>query len=275
MTGLARAERAALCDLLAALGADEPTLCEGWLTRDLAAHLVLREGRLDATPGIVVPAWAGWTKRVQDSLASGDFRRLVYRLRNGPPLWSPFRLPGVDEVANGIELFVHHEDVRRAQPEWRPRALPPDVEQLLWRRACRMASLVFRSAHCGVELVRETPGERRLVRAPRPGQHTVTLRGAASELLMYLYGRRDHALLDVSGGVLPYPGCVSARTTTQHRPSPGSRSAWTDGAPPSPVTMPSTKATLSPHTICRSLSTSAWNGQLAARIARSLSPSQG
>ena len=41
-------ERAALCDTLAAVGAEAPTLCEGWLTADLAAHLLAREKRPDA-----------------------------------------------------------------------------------------------------------------------------------------------------------------------------------------------------------------------------------
>lgn len=199
MTGLARPERAALCDLLDDLGADEPTLCEGWRTRDLAAHLVLREARLDATAGIVVPPLAGWMKRVQDSLASGDFRRLVYRLRTGPPVWSPFRLPGVGEAANGIEFFVHHEDVRRAQPGWEPRVLAADVDAQLWRRVRRMSGFSYRSAGCGVQLVRADTGERHLARAARDGQETVTLHGPASELLMYLFGRRDHARVDVTG----------------------------------------------------------------------------
>src|SRR5882762_622635 len=36
-------ERRELCDLFLELGPDAPTLCEGWTTLDLAAHLVLRE----------------------------------------------------------------------------------------------------------------------------------------------------------------------------------------------------------------------------------------
>ncbi|MCW2608081.1 MAG: hypothetical protein JWO60_2774, partial [Frankiales bacterium] len=40
---VAAAERAALLDLLAASGPDAPTLCPGWTTHDLAAHLVVRE----------------------------------------------------------------------------------------------------------------------------------------------------------------------------------------------------------------------------------------
>ena len=44
----ARDERIALCDLLDETGPEAPTLCEGWRTLDLAAHLVLREHRPDA-----------------------------------------------------------------------------------------------------------------------------------------------------------------------------------------------------------------------------------
>jgi len=35
-------ERAALCDTLEQYGPDAPTLCTGWMTLDLAAHLVAR-----------------------------------------------------------------------------------------------------------------------------------------------------------------------------------------------------------------------------------------
>ena len=48
MTSVAATERADLCDLFRAVGPDAPTLCEGWTTRDLAAHLVVRERRPDA-----------------------------------------------------------------------------------------------------------------------------------------------------------------------------------------------------------------------------------
>src|SRR5439155_20488720 len=57
--GVARDERSALCDLFAEVGPDAPTLCGGWLTRDLAAHLVIRERRPDAAAGIVIKPLAG------------------------------------------------------------------------------------------------------------------------------------------------------------------------------------------------------------------------
>src|SRR4051794_10763313 len=112
MTGFARTERQALCDTLDAIGPDAPTLDEGWTARDLAAHLVLRESRPDASLGIVLAPFAGWTDRVQRGIAAGDWPALVQRLRSGPPHWSPYSLPGVDERVNLVELVVHHEDVR-------------------------------------------------------------------------------------------------------------------------------------------------------------------
>lgn len=49
------AERAQLCDLLDELGPDAPTLLEPWMTRDLAAHLALRDLDRLAGPGLVLP----------------------------------------------------------------------------------------------------------------------------------------------------------------------------------------------------------------------------
>ena len=48
-------ERAEMCDLFASVGPDAPTLCEGWNTSDLLAHLLVRERRPDAAAGIAVP----------------------------------------------------------------------------------------------------------------------------------------------------------------------------------------------------------------------------
>ena len=48
-------ERQQLCELFVELGPDAPTLLEPWTTRDLAAHLVLREHDYLAAPGLVLP----------------------------------------------------------------------------------------------------------------------------------------------------------------------------------------------------------------------------
>ena len=100
----------------------QPTLCGDWTTRDLAAHLVVRERRLDAAPGITIPFLAGYTDRVQHQVAaSTDWDELLDKIASGPPILSPFKL--LDPVANMDEMFIHHEDVRRAQSDGQPRKL--------------------------------------------------------------------------------------------------------------------------------------------------------
>lgn len=195
MPSIARDERAALADLLSALGPDAPTLCEGWDTRDLAAHLVVREGRMDAAPGLVLRPLAGHLDHVTRSYAAKPYDELVARVRKGPPALSPFRLPRVDPLLNTTEFFVHHEDVRRAQPGWAPRPLPAAVENALWRAVRARGPIAFRRTECGVVLQR-SGGESFVARS---GEPAVTLTGEAQELLLYLFGRRDHARVSVSG----------------------------------------------------------------------------
>src|SRR5215467_13402937 len=114
MMKYARDERLALCALLDKTGPRAPTLCAGWTTGDLAAHLVLRERRPDAGLGILGGPFAGYTRRAQRRLADRmPYPQLVEAIRNGPPLFSVFAIPGADELGNVIEYFVHHEDVRR------------------------------------------------------------------------------------------------------------------------------------------------------------------
>ena len=48
-------ERAQLSDLLDELGPEAPTLLAPWTTRDLAAHLVLREHDSRPAPGLSCP----------------------------------------------------------------------------------------------------------------------------------------------------------------------------------------------------------------------------
>ncbi len=63
-------ERKLLADLFDELGPDAPTLLEPWTTRDLAAHLVLREHDYLAAPGLVLPgAWGRFAERRRTALA--------------------------------------------------------------------------------------------------------------------------------------------------------------------------------------------------------------
>lgn len=200
---LARAERSALCDLLDELGPDAPTLCEGWQTRDLAAHLVVRERRPDAAVGIVAKPLARWTDRVQADAARRPYPELVTDVRQGPGTLSFFALPGVDSMANTMEYFVHHEDVRRAQPGWQPRELPPEVRAEVWTKLLQNSRMLFRSSPVPVVLQPTDLADFELTRPPRG---SVVVRGPVAELVMHAYGRK--AVVDVA--VLGEPADVAA-----------------------------------------------------------------
>lgn len=193
----AAAERAALSDLLGHLGPDATTLCEGWTTADLAAHLVLREHRPDAAGGILIKGLAGYTASVQDKIKkSRSWPALVDTVRTGPPLWSPYRLPGVDGLVNHLELFVHHEDVRRAQPGWEPRELPAAQQEEIWKRVAGGARLMLRRSP--VPIVLRHPDGRTAGAAAGPGPR-VTVTGPPAELLLFAFGRQDHARVSYEG----------------------------------------------------------------------------
>ena len=197
--GVAQAERLALCDLLDKLGPEAPTLCEGWATRDLAAHLVARDTRPDAVPGLLIPGLlASWTQRLErrtrDTVGYDD---LVGRLRTGPPLLGPFGLPYLRETANIHEYYVHHEDVRRPNGGG-PRNLAPELSDALWRRLRLLSPFLLRRLRgVGVTLERTDRGGDEI--AALGGDSAVRLTGTAGELFLYLFNRRRPAAVAVDG----------------------------------------------------------------------------
>ena len=196
VTSLARAERAALLDLLAALGPDAPTLCEGWTTHDLAAHLVVRERRPHAVPGLVVPALHGVTAALERRMRRTSYDDLLAALRSGPPAWSPLGLPDpLYDPANLHEFYVHHEDVRRLV-EPGPRRETPGLDDALWQRLRLLAPVFTRRAGAlGLTLI--TP-DARSMRARR-GSDEVVVRGTTRELFLWVWGRRGVAEVQVEG----------------------------------------------------------------------------
>jgi uncharacterized protein (TIGR03085 family) len=196
-----REERLALCALLDKTGPDAPTLCEGWTTGDLAAHLVLRERRPDAAAGVIGGPLAGYTARVQQRIrARTPFPDLVRSIRSGPPRLSVMGLPGVDERANAVEFFVHHEDVRRGAPGWEPRPISDGESDLLWQRL-RLAKFMLRRAPVGVELAREDAGaDGRAYRiTAKNATPVVTVIGSPAELTMWVMGRTGAARVRFDG----------------------------------------------------------------------------
>ncbi|RZS82883.1 uncharacterized protein (TIGR03085 family) [Motilibacter rhizosphaerae] len=199
-TSYAPAERAALADTLAGLDPAAPTLCPPWRARDLAAHVVLREHRPDAALGIAVRPLAGHTQRVQDGIAAGDYAALVDRVRRGPAPWWPTRIPQLREAADLVELVIHHEDLRRAQPGWEPRELPAGVEDALWARVPGLAKRLGRRAPATVALRRSGSPD---VVEVGSGERRVVVEAAPVELLLLAFGRGRAARLVVEPADTP------------------------------------------------------------------------
>lgn len=173
------------------VGPDAPTLCEGWTTRDLAAHLVIREYRLDAAPGIMIPFFASHTAKVQNQVTEqNDWDELVAKISAGPPVYSPLKL--LDPVANVAEMFIHHEDVRRAQPGWQPRPLEPGLSTTLRRTLPLMARLTL--AKVPGRMALRTPDGKTVLTAGQGPAVTVT--GAPEELLLFSVGRQARVEFD-------------------------------------------------------------------------------
>jgi uncharacterized protein (TIGR03085 family) len=188
---VAQRERAALVETMRDVGPDAPTLCEGWKTRDLAAHLVIREYRLDAAPGILIPFFASHTAKVQNDVAEQtDWDQLLDKVASGPPVYSPLKL--LDPVANIGEMFIHHEDVRRAQPSWTPRELEPALANSLRRTLPLMARMTLGKAPGRVAL--RTPEGKTVLTAGHGPAVTVT--GAPEELLLFSVGRAAQVEFD-------------------------------------------------------------------------------
>ncbi|MEV6630612.1 TIGR03085 family metal-binding protein [Actinoplanes sp. NPDC051470] len=185
MTSFARLERARLADLLLEAGPDAPTLCAGWTTRDLAAHLVIRERRPDAGLGIIAPPLAGHGEHVRKQKAAQPYEKVVAEVRR-PPWWSPLSNPLTHELVNHGEFFVHHEDVRRGGASWEPRDLDDDERRALWRLARFGSRLALRKLHIPVVVRSPGLGEVTIGAGPSPA----VLEAEPGEFVLFFFGRQ-------------------------------------------------------------------------------------
>ncbi len=198
MTDYSRVERLALCDLFDELGPDQPTLCDGWTTYDLAVHLYVRESDPMAGPGIMISALADTTeKRMERAKAKYGFAGVVNKVRNGPPRASIYGLPLIGHQLNTTEYLVHHEDVRRAQPDFTVRTLPGEQQAGLWKGLKVAGRTMTRKASVGIVLQRPT-GQSIVAKQPVNGR-SVTVIGEAAELILFCFGRQQVADVQLEG----------------------------------------------------------------------------
>jgi uncharacterized protein (TIGR03085 family) len=192
--------REVLAETLLAAGPDAPTLCRGWRTRDLAAHLYLRERKAAVGLGLIIKSLSKASDKATAKLAAkvktaDEYAALVNTFRGGPPALSPMNIKALDESSNLIEYFVHTEDIRRAVNRWAPRALDQAYSDALWDELIKRAAILYRGVDLGIVLVRPSGPRHVAKRAPV----SVAIVGEPGELLMHAHGRTRHALVTFEG----------------------------------------------------------------------------
>lgn len=192
-------ERKALVDTFRAAGPAADTLCTGWTTRHLLAHLVQRENHPFANVADQVSRRAPGQEKHLGKLAStaataGGYEALIARFAAGPHRWSPMSWAG--EQLNLLEFVIHHEDVRRGGTSTPPaRRMPIQENRVIFQRLVTLARFTYRGAP--VEVTLATPeGNRHVV---KKGSGQVELRGAPIELCLYLSGRQRAADVELNG----------------------------------------------------------------------------
>lgn len=191
------AQRNQLAHLFLELGPDAPTLCEGWETKDLAAHLWIRENRLDAASGMFIPQLESRLEDLTEQTLDRDFEDVVNSWAAGPPRWlKPF-----DAKMNTMENFIHHEDVRRANGMTDPQPLSQAAQKQLYSSLKMIAPLSLKKSKSPVVL--HPRGFDRIVAADkrgvaRNGSDVVRVSGEVGELLIWVSGR-DVADITING----------------------------------------------------------------------------
>jgi len=186
-------ERGALCETLDAVGPEGPTLCEGWLAADVAAHLVIFDRRPDGAPGIGIGGVFGrHTLKLMERFKDRGFDWMVDKLRGGPPRVHGLWPLGAVSV---FENWAHHEDVRRGAGS-APRPEDSEIDDMLWKLTGMVGRLVVRRVKgTGIEIV-DGYGRRKLLSKSEP---RVTVTGPTGEVALYLLGRKDAAEVALSG----------------------------------------------------------------------------
>ncbi|WP_081710153.1 TIGR03085 family metal-binding protein [Arthrobacter sp. 35W] len=192
-------ERAALVESFRRADPEGPTLCTGWNTRRLLAHLVQREHTplLRAADALRRPQ-PGTERHLSVICGRAEspagYEALLQRFAGGTSWANPFTWLG--DAAQVVEYTIHHEDLRRGGTgAAEPRDLPEGQLKALWSAVPFLARRAFRKSPVGVVLV--VPGGGRL--AAHRGEDTVVVTGPVVELVLASSGRRRAALVDVDG----------------------------------------------------------------------------
>jgi uncharacterized protein (TIGR03085 family) len=180
-------ERARLCDLLDERGPDAPTLCAGWRTGDLAAHLVVREHSVLAAAGIFVPVLTPVTVWTMARVRRRPFPTVVDRIRRGGLLPQEGRL---SEALHLLEFVVHRQDILRASPDLDvsdAARVDAGLQDAVFEQLRRRARTLGRNVPSGVGVLLRSSRHGSI--DVRRGPAILIVDGAPVELALWLFGR--------------------------------------------------------------------------------------
>lgn len=195
-------ERSALAQTLLDKGPDAPTLCGDWTTRELAVHLWIRENKPLAQVKSMLPVGGDAVGAETEKALARPYEETVRKWAEGPQALSPWRI--LDPVANGVEHFVHHEDVLRGHlspgDQVEERDLEPEHRAYLHRAIKLTAGRAIRADR---PVIIDPDGFSRIVINDKPGvspdgEAVVRISGGVGEIVMWLLGR-DVVNLTISG----------------------------------------------------------------------------
>lgn len=165
------------------------TLCEGWTVEDLAAHIVVREGVIGPI-GIVVPQLHTLhDNRVKKLEAKG--RTEIIRKLQRYPWWMP-------AVANTGEFYVHNEDFLRGELHMSRPAPSAEAQAILWSSLSGLVKINKRMvSDLGNLTLENIQTSEVIIIINKHSSREATIKGLASELLLFCYGRRDAAKVTI------------------------------------------------------------------------------
>jgi len=102
---------------------------------------------------------------------------------------TPLALPPLDKLFNTVEYFVHHEDLRRAQPDWEPRELDAADRDELWKVVKGYGGRLVKDAGVPVAARRTDTGATTTL---RKGDDPAVVAGPPEEVVFFLFGREQH-----------------------------------------------------------------------------------
>lgn len=168
----------------------EPTLCKGWTVEDLAAHLASRERNAIGGIGLVVPGLHFLhDKRIEKIKAKGH-KYIIAKLEKYP-WWMAAGL-------NTAEFYVHNEDVLRGGLGMHRESPNTDVQRILWGSLKGLVKVKKDMVRDLGNVMIENSQTSEVITIPN--HHVAkdtSIYGLANELLLYFYGRRNVAKVNI------------------------------------------------------------------------------